>query len=71
KTKDHIACSPQTKSEIVLPVFDAAGELVAVLDIDSTVLGAFDNTDLTWLKQISENVCHSDLRSPVFRGDLG
>lgn len=54
KTTDHIACSPMTKSEIVLPVFNEAEELVAVLDIDSTEFGAFDNTDLTWLKQISE-----------------
>ena len=54
QTKDHIACSALTKSEIVLPVFDASGKLVAVLDIDSTELDAFDNTDLTWLKQISD-----------------
>ena len=54
QTKDHIACSPLTKSEIVLPVFDASGKLVAVLDIDSTKLSAFDDTDITWLKQISD-----------------
>lgn len=54
KTTDHIACSPLTKSEIVLPVCNKTEELVAALDIDSTQIGAFDHTDLNWLKQISE-----------------
>jgi len=42
---DHIACSSSTKSEIVLPVFNKAGELLAVLDIDSDRLDAFDEED--------------------------
>ena len=42
---DHIACSSSTRSEIVLPVFDGAGRIIAVLDIDSDRPAAFDQTD--------------------------
>jgi GAF domain-containing protein len=41
----HIACSSTTRSEIVLPLLDARGEVRAVLDIDSDILGAFDEVD--------------------------
>jgi L-methionine (R)-S-oxide reductase len=49
---DHIACDSASASEIVLPVFDAAGELIAVLDVDSTIPAAFDVTDQRWLERI-------------------
>lgn len=48
----HIACDSKSASEIVLPVFDPAGELIAVFDVDSTVLAAFDETDALWLGKI-------------------
>ena len=54
----HIACSSLSKSEIVVPVFAAAGTgadhrvVTAVLDIDSTSLGAFDEIDARWLEKI-------------------
>jgi L-methionine (R)-S-oxide reductase len=48
----HIACDAASASEIVVPVRDARGELIAVLDIDSTLLAAFDYTDQRWLEQI-------------------
>lgn len=41
----HIACSSSTRSEIVVPVFDPAGRLRAVLDIDSDTPAAFDAVD--------------------------
>lgn len=41
----HIACSSTTRSEIVLPLLDARGEVRGVLDIDSDILGAFDAVD--------------------------
>ena len=41
----HIACSSTTRSEIVLPVRDGSGQLIAVLDIDSNGVAAFDATD--------------------------
>ncbi len=48
----HIACSSSTKSEIVLPVFDRAGALIAVFDIDSDQPAAFTETDATELAAI-------------------
>ena len=41
----HIACASSTRSEIVVPILSAKGELIAVLDIDSDTLNAFDQTD--------------------------
>jgi GAF domain-containing protein len=49
----HIACDSRSNSEIVVPVFDAAGRLVAVLDVDSTEFSAFDAID----QQGLETVC--------------
>jgi L-methionine (R)-S-oxide reductase len=48
----HIACDSRSNSEIVVPVFDDAGELAAVLDIDSTLYGAFDKVDQDALETI-------------------
>lgn len=41
----HITCDPRSKSEIVVPVFDATGSLIAVLDIDSPVPNTFSDVD--------------------------
>ncbi|RKF13811.1 GAF domain-containing protein [Roseovarius spongiae] len=41
----HIACASSTRSEIVLPVRDGAGRLIAVLDIDSDRPAAFSDAD--------------------------
>ncbi len=48
----HIACSEASRSEIVVPLFGPAGEVTAVLDIDSTERGTFDATDRRWLERI-------------------
>jgi len=48
----HIACDSRSNSEIVVPVFDRDGALVAVLDIDSTEVGAFDLEDQAGLEAI-------------------
>jgi L-methionine (R)-S-oxide reductase len=48
----HIACDPNSKSEIVVPVFAADGELTAVLDVDSDQLDAFDDDDRAGLERI-------------------
>jgi L-methionine (R)-S-oxide reductase len=48
----HIACDPNSKSEIVVPVFDAKGELIAVLDVDADQLDAFDEDDRAGLEKI-------------------
>lgn len=47
---DHIACDPNSKSEIVIPVI-AAGEVIAVLDIDSPSSARFDEVDRRYLQE--------------------
>ena len=49
----HIACSTSAKSEIVVPVFDQDGSVVAVLDVDSDRLGDFNDDDRTGLEKIA------------------
>ena len=48
----HIACSSQSRSEIVVPVFSPDGKVTAVLDIDSEKLNTFDDVDRQYLEQI-------------------
>ena len=48
----HIACDARSKSEIVVPVFDRAGTLIAVLDIDSDTKAAFDHNDASGLERL-------------------
>ncbi|HRP09566.1 MAG TPA: GAF domain-containing protein [Terricaulis sp.] len=56
----HIACDSRSNSEIVAPVFDAAGALAAVLDVDSTHFAAFDEIDQAGL----EGICADLLTRP-------
>lgn len=53
---DHIACSSTTKSELVLPVLNAAGTLLGVLDLDSDTLAAFTEVDASRLTAILAHV---------------
>jgi L-methionine (R)-S-oxide reductase len=46
---DHIACSSSTRSELVLPVWNGAGTLLGVLDLDSDTPAAFTAEDEAWL----------------------
>jgi GAF domain-containing protein len=48
----HIACSSLSQSEIVVPVRDKSGNVVAVLDIDSREINTFDETDREELEKI-------------------
>lgn len=48
----HIACDSRSESEIVVPVFDRAGRLIAVFDVDSDTKAMFDETDRVWLEAI-------------------
>ena len=50
----HIACSSESKSEIVVPVFDKDGKVMAVLDIDSEHLATFDDIDRKYLEDICQ-----------------
>jgi L-methionine (R)-S-oxide reductase len=48
----HIACDSRSRSEIVVPVKNLAGEITGVLDVDSKLLNSFDSTDAEWLGKI-------------------
>lgn len=48
----HIACDSRSESEIVAPVFDRAGRLIAVFDVDSDRKGQFDESDKDGLEKI-------------------
>lgn len=52
KFPGHIACSSESRSEIVVPVWHD-GQIAGVLDIDSRDLGTFDQTDADWLERIT------------------
>ncbi len=49
---EHIACDPNSQSEIVVPVFDASGHLIAVFDVDSSLPGSFDEIDQQFLEGV-------------------
>jgi len=53
---DHIACDSRSNSEIVVPVWDKTGLLIAVLDIDSEDFAAFDEVDKNYLEQLMADV---------------
>jgi GAF domain-containing protein len=48
----HIACDSRSRSEIVVPVVDRRGRLIAVLDVDSAEPAAFDRVDQAGLEAI-------------------
>lgn len=48
----HIACDARSESEIVVPVFDKKGALIAVLDVDSDRKAMFDEADRAGLEAI-------------------
>lgn len=49
---DHIACDPNSRSEIVIPVLNTEGNLIAVFDVDSTLTSSFDEIDKMYLEGI-------------------
>ena len=50
--ENHITCDPRARSEIVVPVFDSDGELIAVFDVDSDEPGNFSEVDKVGLERI-------------------
>jgi L-methionine (R)-S-oxide reductase len=53
---DHIACQSSTRSEVVVPVLTPDDRLLAVLDVDSDTLGAFDDTDREHLEALCQKL---------------
>ena len=52
----HIACDSRSASEIVVPVVDRSGALIAVFDVDATETSAFDTTDASALERLMARV---------------
>lgn len=50
----HIACSSISVSEIVVPVFDKQGNVLAVIDVDSDKFDLLDETDVFYIEKIAE-----------------
>lgn len=50
----HIACNPNSKSEIVVPIRNQSNEVIGVLDVDHDQLAFFNETDVSGLERISE-----------------
>lgn len=52
QSDNYLACSIETKSEIVIPIFDGSGKLIGQLDIDSHIQNRFDPEVTAFLEQI-------------------
>jgi GAF domain-containing protein len=48
----HIACDSRSRSEIVVPYRNKNGEIIGVLDVDSSEINSFNETDARWLEKI-------------------
>jgi L-methionine (R)-S-oxide reductase len=59
KFPGHIACSSESKSEIVIPLLKNTGEFFGVLDIDSADSNTFDKVDQRYLKKIITSIKES------------
>jgi GAF domain-containing protein len=53
---DHIACDSRSNSEIVVPFKNKKGEIIGVLDVDSSAKNSFSKVDAHWLEKILELV---------------
>lgn len=54
--EDHIACASSTRSELVLPVKNKAGAVIAVFDLDSDLPNAFTQQDADFMEEILRDV---------------
>lgn len=51
---EHIACDGRSNSEIVVPLKNKTGEIIGVLDVDSSQKASFSDVDAQWLEKILE-----------------
>lgn len=63
---EHVACDARTNSEIVVPVFNNAQQLIAVFDVDSTQKESFDEIDQQYLEQIVKQQFASEVLNYQF-----
>jgi GAF domain-containing protein len=53
----HIACDSRSRSEIVIPLRDASGTVIGVLDVDSERPAHFDEVDREGLEAVVAMIC--------------
>jgi GAF domain-containing protein len=58
KFPGHISCDSRSRSEMVVPVHGEGDRLIAVFDVDSELLSAFDEVDKEWLERILREQFH-------------
>lgn len=56
----HITCDARSKSEIVVPIIDKRGMVIAVFDVDASEENAFDETDKKYLEKIMDMILEGD-----------
>jgi GAF domain-containing protein len=61
----HIACSATTRSEIVVPILTPGGDLLGVLDVDSDLPAAFDETDQQYLEHLCAGLGIRFAQTPI------
>lgn len=54
--ENYIACDPNDRSEVVLPIADATGQVIGVLDLDSFDVGSFGDSDAIGLARVLATV---------------
>lgn len=52
----HIACSPHSQSEIVVPILNKKGDVTMVLDVDSSSVGDFGENDQLALEKLAKSI---------------
>ena len=60
KFPGHIACDSRSRSEIVIVLNNESGQIIGVLDVDSTKLSIFDDIDSLWLEKIVSLIHKTD-----------
>ena len=56
----HIECDPRSNAEIVVPILDKEGRVIAVFDVDSTEKNAFDEIDRKYLEELMPLLLEGD-----------
>jgi GAF domain-containing protein len=64
----HITCDARARSEIVVPVRDASGRLLAVLDVDSERPGTFDEEDRAGLERLVARFARAGVEAGGYDG---
>lgn len=68
--KGHIACDSESKSEIVVPVFNEKNEMISLLDIDSTVTDCFTDLDKAGLEHVMKAFARPEPKTTPSKNEI-